>query len=161
MWKRSTFSQHFCSFFNFFHYFTICSSGGHSWVVAKLWKIMYYVPFVEYIIYLSDLPDILICGNCKEMFTNLPDIVEHKKNYCKLRFACKCGPRINLKAKTAFQNDFKGELEIIEIMVLSEFMRLVQIYSLIHSTSTKNIAFSDCCYITTFWKVNFESSGVL
>jgi len=29
------------------------------------------------------------------MFTHLEDIVEHKRNYCKLRFACKCGPRTN------------------------------------------------------------------
>lgn len=35
-------------------------------------------------------PDILICGNCREMFTDLPDLVEHKKTYCKLRFTCKC-----------------------------------------------------------------------
>ncbi len=43
----------------------------------------------------ADIPDILICGNCKEMFTSVSDIIDHKKNYCKLRFACKCGPRTN------------------------------------------------------------------
>ena len=41
---------------------------------------------------IADLPDILICGNCKDMFTNIFDMVDHKKNYCKLRFMCKCGP---------------------------------------------------------------------
>jgi uncharacterized CHY-type Zn-finger protein len=44
-------------------------------------------------ILVTEIPDILICGNCKEMFTNLSDIVDHKRNYCKLRFACKCGPK--------------------------------------------------------------------
>ncbi|XP_059477455.1 uncharacterized protein LOC132197883 [Neocloeon triangulifer] len=35
-------------------------------------------------------PDILICGNCREMFTELQELLEHKKTYCKLRFTCKC-----------------------------------------------------------------------
>lgn len=35
-------------------------------------------------------PDILICGNCREMFTDLGELLEHKRNYCKLRFTCKC-----------------------------------------------------------------------
>ncbi|XP_050428533.1 putative uncharacterized protein DDB_G0267716 isoform X2 [Adelges cooleyi] len=35
-------------------------------------------------------PDILICGNCREMFTELQGMLDHKKEYCKLRFACKC-----------------------------------------------------------------------
>merc|ERR1712150_129097 len=39
-----------------------------------------------------DIPDILICGNCKDLFSNLTDMIEHKKRYCKLRFTCKCGP---------------------------------------------------------------------
>ena len=38
----------------------------------------------------SDKPDTLICGNCKEMFRNIIDIINHKRHYCKLRFACKC-----------------------------------------------------------------------
>ena len=37
-----------------------------------------------------DKPDTLICGNCKEMFRNIVDIINHKRHYCKLRFACKC-----------------------------------------------------------------------
>ena len=40
----------------------------------------------------TDIPDILICGNCKDLFNNLTDMIEHKKKYCKLRFTCKCGP---------------------------------------------------------------------
>ena len=35
-------------------------------------------------------PDILICGNCREMFNDLVDMMEHKRDYCKLRFTCKC-----------------------------------------------------------------------
>ncbi|XP_044731878.1 uncharacterized protein LOC123294793 [Chrysoperla carnea] len=35
-------------------------------------------------------PDILICGNCREMFTDLKEIINHKKTYCKLRFTCRC-----------------------------------------------------------------------
>ncbi|XP_050537413.1 uncharacterized protein LOC126903319 isoform X2 [Daktulosphaira vitifoliae] len=34
--------------------------------------------------------DILICGNCREMFTELQGLLDHKKEYCKLRFTCKC-----------------------------------------------------------------------
>lgn len=35
-------------------------------------------------------PDILICGNCRELFSELDELLQHKKTYCKLRFACKC-----------------------------------------------------------------------
>ncbi|KAB7493673.1 Zinc finger protein, partial [Armadillidium nasatum] len=35
-------------------------------------------------------PDILICGNCRELFSNLSDFLDHRKQYCKLRFTCKC-----------------------------------------------------------------------
>jgi len=35
-------------------------------------------------------PDILICGNCRELFNDLVDMLEHKKNYCKMRFTCRC-----------------------------------------------------------------------
>ena len=39
-------------------------------------------------------PDILICGNCKELFNDLVDMLDHKKNYCKMRFTCKCHGQI-------------------------------------------------------------------
>lgn len=35
-------------------------------------------------------PDTLICGNCREYFSDLSDLLEHKRSYCKLRFTCKC-----------------------------------------------------------------------
>ena len=40
-----------------------------------------------------DTPDTLICGNCKEMFHNIHDMINHKKHYCKLRFTCKCSSK--------------------------------------------------------------------
>ena len=39
---------------------------------------------------ISGSPDILICGNCREMFSDLIDMLDHKRDYCKLRFTCKC-----------------------------------------------------------------------
>ncbi|GIY02805.1 uncharacterized protein CEXT_661341, partial [Caerostris extrusa] len=35
-------------------------------------------------------PDILICGNCKEVFPGIHKLIEHKKQSCKLRFTCRC-----------------------------------------------------------------------
>ncbi|XP_037943246.1 transcription factor mef2A [Teleopsis dalmanni] len=35
-------------------------------------------------------PDTLICGNCREYFNELAELLDHKKSYCKLRFTCKC-----------------------------------------------------------------------
>jgi len=35
-------------------------------------------------------PDILICGNCRELFNDIVDMLEHKRVYCKMRFTCKC-----------------------------------------------------------------------
>ncbi|KAL4147848.1 hypothetical protein QTP88_002186 [Uroleucon formosanum] len=48
-------------------------------------------------------PDILICGNCREMFTELQGLLDHKKEYCKLRFTCKC----NNSVKPNFNNNNK------------------------------------------------------
>ncbi|KAI8040854.1 hypothetical protein M5D96_006797 [Drosophila gunungcola] len=38
----------------------------------------------------SGNPDTLICGNCRESFGELSELLDHKKSYCKLRFTCKC-----------------------------------------------------------------------
>lgn len=32
----------------------------------------------------------LICGNCRECFSEITELLDHKRTYCKLRFACKC-----------------------------------------------------------------------
>lgn len=55
-------------------------------------------PFDQLKVYSN--PDILICGNCREMFTELQDLLEHKKTYCKLRFTCKCDSYNNSMDKT-------------------------------------------------------------
>ncbi|KAG8226505.1 hypothetical protein J437_LFUL007387 [Ladona fulva] len=44
-------------------------------------------------------PDILICGNCREMFTELQELLDHKRTYCKLRFTCKCHALNGMKNK--------------------------------------------------------------
>ncbi|XP_071446835.1 zinc finger protein 296-like [Hetaerina americana] len=44
-------------------------------------------------------PDILICGNCREMFTELQELLDHKRTYCKLRFTCKCHTLNGVKSK--------------------------------------------------------------
>ncbi|XP_018906872.2 uncharacterized protein [Bemisia tabaci] len=46
-------------------------------------------------------PDILICGNCRDMFTELQDLLEHRKTHCKLRFTCKCRTTENSSATNA------------------------------------------------------------
>ncbi|XP_071050595.1 heterogeneous nuclear ribonucleoprotein C [Onthophagus taurus] len=83
-------------------------------------------------------PDILICGNCREMFTDLHELVDHKKTYCKLRFTCKCDtfnkskstPDDNSSAsllcvqcKDAFQNAW-------DLMVHAQAAHMLNIYEL-------------------------------
>lgn len=42
--------------------------------------------------YLQPQFDVLICGNCRTMFTSLPSFVLHKQqSKCRLRFVCHCG----------------------------------------------------------------------
>ncbi|GFY76283.1 uncharacterized protein TNIN_421172 [Trichonephila inaurata madagascariensis] len=41
-------------------------------------------------LYSNGEPDILICGNCKEVFPGIHKLIEHKKQSCKLRFTCRC-----------------------------------------------------------------------
>ncbi|XP_050302117.1 heterogeneous nuclear ribonucleoprotein C-like 2 [Anthonomus grandis grandis] len=81
--------------------------------------------------------DILICGNCREMFTELRDLLEHKKAYCKLRFTCKCHSSKNgsisddqsstsllcVQCKDAFQNAW-------DLMVHVQAAHMVNIYEL-------------------------------
>ncbi|XP_023221948.1 uncharacterized RNA-binding protein C3H8.09c-like [Centruroides sculpturatus] len=45
-------------------------------------------------------PDILICGNCKELFDGIQAFFEHKKQNCKLRFSCKCEKESSTDAPT-------------------------------------------------------------
>nr|XP_050867756.1 uncharacterized protein LOC127071942 isoform X2 [Vespula vulgaris] len=80
-------------------------------------------------------PDILICGNCREMFTDLGELLEHKRNYCKLRFTCKChtfngaAPRDSTTAllcvlcKVSFPTAW-------ELMVHAQAAHMINIYEL-------------------------------
>ena len=49
-----------------------------------------YLSIYYLFLFSAGSPDILICGNCREMFNDLVDMMEHKRDYCKLRFTCKC-----------------------------------------------------------------------
>ncbi|KAL2712782.1 hypothetical protein V1478_017737 [Vespula squamosa] len=84
---------------------------------------------------LAGNPDILICGNCREMFTDLGELLEHKRNYCKLRFTCKChtfngaAPRDSTTAllcvlcKVSFPTAW-------ELMVHAQAAHMINIYEL-------------------------------
>ncbi|XP_046389816.1 uncharacterized protein LOC124158652 isoform X2 [Ischnura elegans] len=53
-------------------------------------------------------PDILICGNCREMFTELQELLDHKRTYCKLRFTCKCHTLNGVKNKGSDHGNESG-----------------------------------------------------
>lgn len=38
----------------------------------------------------SDRGDILICGNCRELFNGLGKLLEHRRTNCQLRVICEC-----------------------------------------------------------------------
>ncbi|XP_073838099.1 uncharacterized protein [Musca autumnalis] len=81
-------------------------------------------------------PDTLICGNCRECFNELAELLDHKRSYCKLRFTCKCqdltmptrNPVIGAKllcavCKDAFTNPW-------DLMVHAQAAHMVNIYEL-------------------------------
>lgn len=39
---------------------------------------------------MDQLLDIMICGCCKTLFTNIAEFMQHKKTSCRLRFVCRC-----------------------------------------------------------------------
>ncbi|KAJ8922115.1 hypothetical protein NQ315_004049 [Exocentrus adspersus] len=81
--------------------------------------------------------DILICGNCREMFSDLHELLEHKKTYCKLRFTCKCDSNkskspsddpssaslLCVQCKDAFHNAW-------DLMVHAQAAHMLNIYEL-------------------------------
>nr|CAI5859529.1 unnamed protein product [Callosobruchus analis] len=81
--------------------------------------------------------DILICGNCRELFSELHDLLEHKKTYCKLRFTCKCDTNkskshlddqttaslLCVQCKDGFQNAW-------DLMVHAQAAHMLNIYEL-------------------------------
>jgi len=92
-------------------------------------------------------PDILICGNCHDLFSNLVDFIEHRKQYCKIRFTCKCespsstiaGPRPS-KEETAglmcalCKENFSSSWDL---MVHAQAAHMVNIYQLATNDSSQ------------------------
>ncbi|EDO63833.1 AGAP006212-PA [Anopheles gambiae str. PEST] len=88
-------------------------------------------------------PDTLICGNCRELFTDLTELLDHKRSYCKLRFTCKClstspvqktypNPQAKLvcvACKDSFSNPW-------DLMVHAQAAHMVNIYELGESPSS-------------------------
>ncbi|XP_055687604.1 uncharacterized protein LOC129792524 isoform X2 [Lutzomyia longipalpis] len=69
--------------------------------------------------------DTLICGNCREHFSNLKDILNHKKTYCQLRMTCKCQEFTNSDdvCKETFTNPW-------DLMVHAQSNHSISIYEL-------------------------------
>uniref|UniRef100_A0A182FDU2 Uncharacterized protein n=1 Tax=Anopheles albimanus TaxID=7167 RepID=A0A182FDU2_ANOAL len=80
-------------------------------------------------------PDTLICGNCRELFTDLTELLDHKRSYCKLRFTCKClssspvqkvlpsAKLVCVACKDSFSNPW-------DLMVHAQAAHMVNIYEL-------------------------------
>ncbi|CAH1977247.1 unnamed protein product [Acanthoscelides obtectus] len=81
--------------------------------------------------------DILICGNCRELFSELQDLLEHKKTYCKLRFTCKCDTN---KSKSQLDDQTTASLLCVQckdgfqnawdLMVHAQAAHMLNIYEL-------------------------------
>ncbi|XP_055700677.1 uncharacterized protein LOC129800366 isoform X2 [Phlebotomus papatasi] len=93
-------------------------------------------------------PDTLICGNCRESFSNLSDLLDHKRTYCKLRFTCKCHqissdrnfsnyPRLLcVVCKDPFSNPW-------DLMVHAQTAHMINIYELGNDTGPSTTTASD------------------
>uniref|UniRef100_A0A8D8PZG8 Heterogeneous nuclear ribonucleoprotein C n=1 Tax=Cacopsylla melanoneura TaxID=428564 RepID=A0A8D8PZG8_9HEMI len=70
----------------------VSSNGGSPPIGHQIQQLMPTTPPTVAINQLKTYSnaDILICGNCREMFSELQELLDHKKTYCKLRFTCKC-----------------------------------------------------------------------
>ncbi|KAJ8684201.1 hypothetical protein QAD02_019993 [Eretmocerus hayati] len=93
---------------------------------------------------LAGNPDILICGNCREMFTDLSELLEHKRDYCKLRFTCKChtlnngGPAPGNSATSLMCINCKDSFPSAwELMVHAQAIHMLNIYELGSKPDTK------------------------
>ncbi|PNF26576.1 hypothetical protein B7P43_G13050, partial [Cryptotermes secundus] len=71
-------------------------------------------------LFVSGNPDILICGNCREMFTELQELLDHKKTYCKLRFTCKCHTLNGVKTKSPGE-DFSSSAMLLCVLCKDSF----------------------------------------
>ncbi|XP_042237568.1 uncharacterized protein LOC121876501 isoform X2 [Homarus americanus] len=78
-------------------------------------------------------PDILICGNCRELFSNLGDFIDHRRTYCKLRFTCKCSSHNGVMQESALllcalcKENFASAWDL---MVHAQAAHMVNIYQL-------------------------------
>ncbi|ODM93824.1 hypothetical protein Ocin01_12861, partial [Orchesella cincta] len=80
-------------------------------------------------------PDILICGNCREHFSEVEQLIEHKKTYCKLRFTCKChllnGSKISEEPAALLCSQCKDSFSSAwDLMVHVQAAHMLNIYQL-------------------------------
>ncbi|XP_037084808.1 uncharacterized protein LOC119105449 [Pollicipes pollicipes] len=81
-------------------------------------------------------PDILICGNCREMFGDVMDMLDHKRCCCKLRFACKCGEHTSTNSSSRTSTSLlcalckEGFSSAWDLMVHFQTAHTVNIYRL-------------------------------
>ncbi|TMW52549.1 hypothetical protein DOY81_002374 [Sarcophaga bullata] len=94
-------------------------------------------------------PDTLICGNCRECFNELAELLDHKRSYCKLRFTCKCqditlpikNPPIGAKLLCAVCKD--GFSNPWDLMVHAQAAHMVNIYELGNEHNNTNNSFNN------------------
>ncbi|XP_076057204.1 uncharacterized protein LOC143034740 [Oratosquilla oratoria] len=87
-------------------------------------------------------PDILICGNCRELFSTLSDFIDHKRSYCKLRFTCKCSSFMGNKESASLLCALCKETfaSAFDLMVHAQAAHMVNIYQLGSKDSTASSA---------------------
>ncbi|GAB0100359.1 uncharacterized protein DMENIID0001_163880 [Sergentomyia squamirostris] len=96
-------------------------------------------------------PDTLICGNCRESFGNLTDLLDHKRSYCKLRFTCKCHQISSDRNFSSYQNPLPTARLLCvvckepfsnpwDLMVHAQTAHMINIYELGNDTATPPLA---------------------
>ncbi|XP_066954063.1 RNA-binding protein Raly-like isoform X10 [Macrobrachium rosenbergii] len=88
-------------------------------------------------------PDLLICGNCRELFSNLSDFIDHRRTYCKLRFTCKCSShngtaRMEESALLMCALCKENFASAWDLMVHAQAAHMVNIYQLASKDTDKN-----------------------
>ncbi|XP_059613981.1 uncharacterized protein LOC132260079 isoform X2 [Phlebotomus argentipes] len=99
-------------------------------------------------------PDTLICGNCRESFSNLSDLLDHKRTYCKLRFTCKCHQISSDRNFSSHQNPLPTARLLCvvckdpfsnpwDLMVHAQTAHMINIYELGHDAGPPAAATSE------------------